>query len=251
MIIQLYTNSPLRNYTYLIKSVKGWYCIDPFSPEEILKRIDSKLIAIINTHEHLDHTCGNNELVNKTACEIWAHKNAKGKIDGVTKFLEKGERVELGEDKYFVVLDTPGHTSAHLCLLLKEGDKALAVFTGDTLFNAGVGNCHDASGSPAVLYETISKQFQKLPDDIKVYPGHEYLGNNLKFTLDREPTNKKAALLLEEYQKNNFLVTDMKLERSINTFLRLDKDEIIQNLKGDTSSNKQVFLRLRELRNNW
>ena len=250
MIIQLYTESRLRNYTYLIEGAEGWYCVDPFNADQVLENIKGKLLAVINTHEHWDHTCGNDELVKKTGCEVWAHCNAKGNIPGVDRFLNKDDVVDLGENKSFLVMDTPGHTHAHLCLLLKEGEKPLAVFTGDTLFNAGVGNCNNG-GDPEVLFETINSQFQNLADDIAVYPGHEYLGNNLKFTLDREPSNEKANELLKEYEKNNFLVTNMKMERNINTFLRLEENEVIKNLSGDTSNKKQVFLRLRELRNKW
>lgn len=250
MVIQLYTQSALRNYTYLIEGSEGWYCIDPFSAEQVMAELKGELVAVINTHEHWDHTCGNNELVEKTGCQVWAHANAKGMIEGVDRFLNKNDSINLGENKSFIVMDTPGHTHAHLCLLLKEGESPVAVFTGDTLFNAGVGNCHNG-GDPEVLYETISKQFQNLDDEIKVYPGHEYLGNNLKFTLNREPSNNKAAELLNDYEKDNFLVTNMKIEREVNTFLRLEKKGVIENLKGDTSSDKQVFLRLRELRNKW
>ena len=250
MVIQLYTQSSLRNYTYLIEGDAGWYCIDPFSAKQVIDQLKGKLVAVINTHEHWDHIGGNAELVEKTGCEIWAHSNAKGMIEGVDRYLSKDEVIEVGQDKNFIVMDTPGHTHAHLCLLLKESGRAVAVFTGDTLFNAGVGNCHNG-GDPVVLYETISKQFQNLDDDIKVYPGHEYLGNNLKFTLDREPSNENAANLLKDYEKDNFLVTNMKTERKINTFLRLDEKEIIENLEGNTKGKEQVFLRLRELRNKW
>lgn len=250
MVIQLYTHSSLRNFTYLVEGESGFYCIDPFDAAQVLEKLPGKLLAVINTHEHWDHTQGNAELVTKTGCEVWAHENARGKIDGVDRFLKKAEVLELGAQRQFEVMDTPGHTHAHLCLLLKENHKDLAVFTGDTLFNAGVGNCHNG-GDPEVLYKTISEQFQDLDGEILVYPGHEYLGNNLKFTLSLEPSNQKAADLSKKYEEDNLLVTNMQTEREINTFLRLNNSEIINNLKGNTDNNKQVFLRLRELRNKW
>ncbi len=250
MVIQLYTHSSLRNFTYLVEGSDGFYCIDPFDAAQVLENLPGKLLAVINTHEHWDHTQGNSELVSETGCEVWAHENAKGKIKAVDRFLSKGEVISLGGSKQFIVMDTPGHTHAHLCLLLVEDKKKLAVFTGDTLFNAGVGNCHNG-GDPEVLYKTISEQFQEMDDEILVYPGHEYLGNNLKFTLNLEPTNQKAIDLTQKYEEDNLLVTNMKTEREINTFLRLENSEIINNLKGNTDNNKQVFLRLRELRNKW
>lgn len=254
---QIFTGNDLRNFSYLIQcSEKEFYCVDPWDGEDTLAVIEDmggELKAIINTHEHDDHTRGNSFLVEKTGCEIWAHENADGKIDGVNRFLKKGDLLELG-DGTFEVMDTPGHTNAHLCLLLREGSEPIAVFTGDTLFNAGVGNCH-GGGDPEVLYETIKNQFQNLPDNVLVYPGHEYLGNNLKFTLSREPSNEKAKELYSVWSETDFskeyLFTNMGLEREVNTFLRLNNEEIIAGLTGDRSDDKQTFLRLRELRNTW
>jgi hydroxyacylglutathione hydrolase len=254
---QIYTESPLRNFTYLIDDGQGSiYCIDPYSEElvlDYLNNIEGTLKAVINTHEHGDHTGGNEGLKNITQCEVWAHQNAKGQIPDIDRFLSGGENIVLNQEWTLGVLDTPGHTFAHLCLLLSNQGNVEAVFTGDTLFNAGVGNCHNG-GDPEVLYETIHQQFQNLPDQVLVYPGHDYLENNLKFTMDREPSNVIAEAILKTEktsQDDLFLVTNMKLEREVNTFLRLDQKEIISNLNLTTATNKQVFLSLRELRNKW
>ena len=72
-----------------------------------------------------------------------------------------------------------------------------ALFSGDTLFNAGAGNCHNG-GNPEELYATFVDQLAKLPDDTRVYPGHDYIENNLRFTLAREPDNAAAKALLPE-----------------------------------------------------
>lgn len=257
-IHQIYTESTLRNFTYIIEADGGnLYCVDPFDAMQVIENVEKlggKLVAIINTHEHWDHTQGNVELLKKYDCEIWAHENGKGKVPGVTRLLSKGEIIRLSGQYEFEVLDTPGHTFAHLCLMVKKRGIPFAVFTGDTLFNAGVGNCHNG-GDPEVLYETISSQFQNMADSVKVYPGHEYLGNNLKFTLDREPGNEKAREMLNIYQtkktEDEYPITNMGNEKQINTFLRLKESEVVENLPGDTSDDKQVFLRLRELRNDW
>ena len=87
-------------------------------------------------------------------------------------------------------LDTPGHTRAHLCLYGEAaGDAPPALFSGDTLFNAGAGNCIHG-GDPLLLYETFSGRLSQLPATTRVFPGHEYLLRNLDFTLDREPSNQ-------------------------------------------------------------
>ena len=126
------------------------------------------------------------------------------------------------------------------------------------MFNAGVGHCH--SGDPEVLYETFIKKIAPLPDDTLVYPGHDYMINNLDFTLDREPDNQTAKDLkekLKDQDPNNALISDLGIERNINTFLRLDSPTIIDGLKEKFSDlpshpeTKSVFLKLRELRNSW
>ena len=101
-------------------------------------------------------------------------------------------------------------TLAHLCLLLEGPGGPKGIFSGDTLFNAGVGNCHNG-GDPEVLFETVSKQLKDLPGDVLLYPGHEYLENNLGFTLDREPSNGDAKTLLDEVQKSNPLPSGYRI----------------------------------------
>jgi hydroxyacylglutathione hydrolase len=100
----------------------------------------------------------------------------------------------------------------------------------------------------------------KLPDSTRVYPGHDYLANNLAFTLDREPGNTAAAALLDQVKDqdpDNPLVSDIALERQINTFMRLDSPGVIARLREsfpdlpEEPDAQLVFLKLRELRNNW
>lgn len=254
-IHQIYTFSPLRNFSYLIERENGdAVCVDPFDAQQMLDFAQSKNLkinSIINTHEHLDHYCGNEGIVKATGALVYAHENAKGKIPNVDHFLSLNDTIDVldGELK---VMDTPGHTFAHLCLKYNLMGRTRAVFTGDTLFNAGVGNCHNG-GDPAVLYKTISEQFHTLDDEVILYPGHDYIQNNLEFTIDREPNNSCACEWLEKVKnsdstKMNFNVKD---EREFNTFFRLNNEEIVSRLSGNVDSEKEVFLRLRELRNKW
>jgi hydroxyacylglutathione hydrolase len=110
------------------------------------------------------------------------------------------------------------------------------------------------------LYVTFSSQLDKLDDSTLVYPGHDYLSNNLRFTLDREPDNEAARDLLERYDAqdpNDALVTTLDTERRVNTFFRLQNPTVIARLQasfpdlGDAPTPKAVFLKLRELRNRW
>ncbi|MEM9209531.1 MAG: hydroxyacylglutathione hydrolase C-terminal domain-containing protein, partial [Pseudomonadota bacterium] len=151
----------------------------------------------------------------------------------------------------------PGHTLAHICLLSHTDQPAL--FSGDTLFNAGAGNCHNG-GHPHQLYETFAGQLESLADNTRLYPGHDYLINNLKFTLDREPNNQAAADMLARYATQDpeqAVVTTLAQEKSFNTFFRLQNPAVIAGLQdrfpalGENPDPQAVFLALRELRNSW
>lgn len=258
---QIFTGSQLRNFTYIVEGANlHQYIIDPWDAQQCMNFCAQQgglIKGVINTHEHWDHTQGNEEIVKRTMCAVYAHPSGKGKIKEANCFLHDGDEIEIDEGTKLRAMDTPGHTFAHLCLLLLVDEKVVGVFTGDTLFNAGVGNCHNG-GDPAILYETIIHKFKVLPTDVMIYPGHEYLGNNLKFTLDREPSNSDAKDWLKRYGAIDWdqspVVTTMADELKINTFLRLEKSEIRNLLdegKGAPATDKETFLKLRERRNHW
>ena len=146
---------------------------------------------------------------------------------------------------------------SHICVMA-QGDTP-ALFCGDTLFNAGAGNCHNG-GHPNELYNTFAAQLAKLPDETLIYPGHDYIARNLGFTLDREPDNAAAKALLPTVEKQDTakaLVTTLRQEKEINTFFRLSSPSVIARLREafpdlpDQPDQKTVFLKLRELRNKW
>jgi len=258
---QIYTHSKLRNFTYIIEGENHHqYIIDPWDAKSCMDfcaKQGGLIKGVINTHEHWDHTQGNAEIVRRTMCPVYAHPNGRGKIKEANCFLEEGHEIEIDSHTKLRAFDTPGHTFAHLCLLLLVDEVVVGVFTGDTLFNAGVGNCHNG-GDPAVLYETITHKFKVLPEEVIVYPGHEYLKNNLEFTLDREPQNEEAKRWLSRYGNIDWdqapMTTTIADELKINTFLRLNSDEIREKLDSGTgapTTDKETFLRLREKRNKW
>ena len=256
-IHQVYTASELRNFTYLIELADGTaIAIDPWDEMVVNKLLgDNQLTlkAIINTHEHWDHIQGNPALVAQHGCDVWAHTNGQGKIPGLSRTLVAGEKITLDSGIELQVLDTPGHTFAHLCFLVLVKSQVKAVFTGDTLFNAGVGHCR--SGDAEVLYQTVSKQFHSLADDVVVYPGHEYLENNLRFTLSLEPDNLNAQAWLQRAIESDPIVAPITTrigdERLFNSFFRLSSPDIRERLDCLSATDKQVFIALRSLRDNW
>ncbi len=261
-IEQIWTNNAWRNFNYLVACPETGeaLAIDPLDHQRCLavaKNNGWEITQVLNTHEHGDHTGGNHKVIEKTGARLLAHYNARGRIPGVDVGLRAGEKVRVGHTVEFEVLDTPGHTMSHICLLAHTDNPAL--FCGDTLFNAGAGNCHNG-GHPEELYETFVGQLAKLPDSTWIYPGHDYIVNNLQFTLDREPDNMEARSLLEHVKTQDTsrpLVTNLALERAVNTFFRLRSATVIAKLRQvfpelpDEPDPRTVFLRLRELRNDW
>ncbi len=259
---RIWSGNSLRNFHYLIACPESGeaLAVDPLEWRMCLdaaRRRGWQITQILNTHEHTDHTGGNAGLKDATGAKVAAHAGAAARIGGVDRGLSAGDVLKVGRTVELECLDTPGHTMAHICLLAHTDPPAL--FCGDTLFNAGAGNCHNG-GNPEALYTTFVTQLARLPEETRVYPGHEYLARNLEFTLDREPGNEDAAHLLGEARHHEpaaAVVTTLGREKRINTFFRLQSPQVIARLRekfpqiGEHPDAKTVFVKLRELRNRW
>jgi hydroxyacylglutathione hydrolase len=262
IVEQVWTGNAYRNFNYLIACPETGdaLAIDPLDYTKCLA-VAAKhgwtISQILNTHEHGDHTGGNKGVVDATGAKVIAHKNAASRIPNMDRGVGAGDIVKVGKTVDLECLDTPGHTMSHICLLSHTDQPGL--FSGDTLFNAGAGNCHNG-GHPDELFDTFEQQLEVLGDDTRIFPGHDYLLNNLAFTLDREPDNATAASMIRDHKDQNpehALVTTIAQERQINTFFRLQNSSIVEKLVdefpeiGDKPDARKVFLKLRELRNSW
>ena len=262
IVEQIWTANAYRNFNYLIVCPETGeaLAVDPLDHQKCLARAKDKgwtITQILNTHEHGDHTGGNSAVVAATGAKLLAHKNADARIPNIDVGLSAGDVVKVGTSVDLEALDTPGHTMSHICLLSRTDQPSL--FCGDTLFNAGAGNCH-GGGHPEELYDTFANQLAGLADHTLIYPGHDYISNNLEFTLDREPDNARAKEMLGQVAGQDVdraRVTTIAEEKEINAFFRLHSPSVITRLREafsdlpDEPDPKTVFVKLRELRNKW
>jgi hydroxyacylglutathione hydrolase len=261
-IKQIYVDNTGRNFNYIIAcdNTGDALVIDPLDSNACLQYAQDNQLTItqiLNTHEHCDHTQGNAAVVAATQARILAHTHAIATIADVDRGLHAGDVVQVGNSIQLDVLDTPGHTAAHVCLFGLLPTPVL--FCGDTLFNAGVGNCHHG-GEPTLLYHTFAEQIFKLPDATEVYPGHDYMVNNLRFTLSLEPDNtvvSELLLRLEHQDPHQAFISTLAWEKQINLFFRLDELSVINALRQrspalpEQPSSEDVFLYLRKCRDLW
>jgi glyoxylase-like metal-dependent hydrolase (beta-lactamase superfamily II) len=158
-----------RNFGYLVAddASKRAVVIDPsYSPQEIVEWASDNgymIEYLFCTHDHFDHTNGNAVVSTLTGKPALLYGDQEP-VTGIE--VRDGARFPLGELEV-VVLHTPGHTLDAICLYV--GD---AVFTGDTLFVGKVGGTDLGAGAEAE-YHSLHDKLLKLPDDTRVYPGHD------------------------------------------------------------------------------
>ncbi|TPX17286.1 uncharacterized protein E0L32_012253 [Thyridium curvatum] len=250
-----------NNYAYLVvdDKSKDAVIIDPANPPEVApvlkKAIDAgeiNLTAIVNTHHHWDHAGGNKKLrsdLGTPNLEIIGGKDC----ESVTKTPADGEGFKIGSISV-KGLYTPCHTQDSICWYMQDGDDKV-VFTGDTLFHGAktevrLGCGRFFEGNAEEMDKALNKTLASLPDDTRVFPGHEYTKSNVKFAvsvLQSEPVKKLEAFAESNKEtQGKFTIGD---EKKHNVFMRLD-DPVIQKATGKTDK-VEVMAALREMKNNF
>ncbi len=202
------------NLGYLVYSEKFSIAIDPGASEDMVKFAKEKNIPIdivTNTHTHADHTQGNNALLKKTNARF---------IDCIS--LSHGQILDLKDGTGLEVMLTPGHTMDSLCF---KG--AGFVVTGDTLFNATVGNCF--SGDLESFLNSL-KLLMTLPGDTLVYAGHDYVLDAVKYAGIIEPDNPDLSGYASSYNPDH-VVSRLSEELKVNPYLRFNTLSMIERLK--------------------
>ncbi|MFA7613736.1 MAG: hydroxyacylglutathione hydrolase C-terminal domain-containing protein [Candidatus Caldatribacteriota bacterium] len=238
-IKRFFAYNQLRNFSYLLyddQTGNSW-AIDPYEADtfkDYIKKMNLNLVGILNTHQHFDHIRGNESLIEYFGAEV----------------LKKDDVIELSPGNSLEFIDSPGHTMDHQVFLLNNLEKKY-LFSGDTFFNSGVGNCKNG-GDVETLYLTTQRLLSFLADDTLMYPGHDYSENNLKFAEQFEPENKeiKEALYIVNHQDvEDRGVRTIGEEKKLNPFFALDRLRLRSQFSNMTE--KEIFFELRRQRDSW
>ena len=228
------------NYAYLIiDEKKNIGCvIDPSESAPIIEYLEKNKINlkfILNTHHHFDHVGGNKKLKEKYGANVIGFKGDKDKIPGIDILVDDQEiwKYESFESK---IIHIPGHTLGHVCFYFYNNK---SIFTGDTLFSLGCGRIFE--GTYSQMYESL-KKIKGLPQDTKVFCGHEYTIQNSKFCILHDKNNENLKKKIKEVKK--------KLQNNLPTIPSTIKEELECNIFL-RSNNIETFSKLRDLKDNF
>ena len=228
------------NYSYLIidESNNSACVIDPSEAYPIISFVeknDIKLKYILNTHHHFDHIGGNKELKKKFGSTIVGFKEDSHRIPEIDILLEDNQ-IWKAQNFIAKIIHVPGHTSGHICFHFFNEK---LVFTGDTLFSLGCGKIFE--GSFKQMFDSLNK-IKSLPEQTKVYCGHEYTLNNSKFCAKYDTENLNLKKKIENINK--------KITNGLPTVPSTIKEELDCNIFLRTKDLKS-FSKLRDLKDNF
>ena len=213
MIFNQFFDNTSCTYTYLISSGKGREAliIDPvleYTNHYIffLKKLDLKLVKVIDTHIHADHYSGLKELQQQTDCAVLMGEKSRSEV--VTIKIKDNEKIKI-ENIELISMYTPGHTDCSYSLLMKD-----RIFTGDTLLINGTGRTDFQNGNPIDQYHSLFNRILKLPEKIFVYPAHDYKGNKVSTIGQQKQTNPRLQVKsAEQYAEimNNLNLDNPKM----------------------------------------
>ena len=188
------------NYTYLLicDETGEAAVVDAPEADPVLRRIEetsASVVKVLSTHHHFDHSAANPQLAERFSAPVFGHASDAGRLPGLSDGLEEGDSITVG-NQTARILFIPAHTRGHIAYVF---DAAKAVFSGDTLFAAGCGRLFE--GTPEMMFSALKEKLGTLPDDVRVFCGHEYTEGNLRFAAHVEPQNAAVQEKLKRVEQ--------------------------------------------------
>lgn len=227
--------------------------VDPAEAQPVLRRLEAlgaQLVTIFNTHHHMDHVGGNQQLIQRfPGVQVYGGAQDRGRIPGQQVFLQEGDKVEFA-GRVGEVFFVPGHTKGHIAYYFPPTtyDQTGELFCGDTLFAGGCGRLFE--GTPTQMLNSLTK-LRALPDHTRVWCAHEYTQKNLQFALTVDSENRDLQTRYAEVQdvrrrKQATVPSFLGVEKRTNPFLRWEEPALQAAVKSQEPI--QTFSRLRGMK---
>ena len=193
MIFRQLFDNVSSTYTYLIASRAGGEAllIDPVLEKtdhylRLLEELDLKLVKVLDTHIHADHVSAMGALRDHTNCVTVMGEQSS--VDVVSMRVADEEKVTI-EGFAMTAMYTPGHTDDSYCF--RTDDR---IFTGDTLLIRGTGRTDFQNGDPGRQYDSLFNGVLTLPDNMLVYPAHDYKGDMVSTLAEEKAFNPRLQV---------------------------------------------------------
>jgi hydroxyacylglutathione hydrolase len=236
------------NYAYLLYDPGDQLCavVDPSEAAPVKQALEARglrLTHILNTHHHFDHTGGNIPLKHEFGALVVGPEKDRERIPALDIGVSESSPWQFGSYTAHI-LEIPAHTRAHIAFVFEEDSIA---FTGDTLFAMGCGRLFE--GTPEMMWTSLSK-LMRLPDETRIYCGHEYTLSNGRFAMTLEPGNPALGDRMREVEERRAhaqptIPSTLSLEKETNPFLRPSSAEIRRTLGMENADDVAVFAEIR------
>ena len=239
------------NFSYLLEWDGGAAVVDPPVVDPILNVLHEKGISpshILVTHYHRDHTGGVAELKASTGATVYGPNDDRiATLIDVT--LKDSDSIDLGPF-VFDIMDLPGHTIPHLVYYCAQMNMLLS---GDSLFGGGCGRLFD--GNADMMHHSLQR-LTELPNETRVYFGHEYTLHNLNFMLSILPEQPAIQSRIQaeamKIEAGGYSTpSSIGLEKETNFLLDPLYPGVARALGLEGRSSAELFAELRRRRDNF